>query len=73
MDLYDLMKKRHSVRSFSKKDFSEEKLQRVLKSGCYAPSGADKKPFTCIVVENLVLKNEIKDFCEETDRESFED
>jgi len=68
MNLYDLMEKRRSNRSFSNRVFPKEKLNKILKAGYFSPSGADLKPFVYIIIENPDLKKHIKDECEKIDR-----
>ena len=72
MDLYELMKNRRSTRDFLNKEFSEEKLNLVLKAGQLAPSGADQKPYVYIVVDDMALKKEIKQYCEDADKRSYD-
>lgn len=73
MDLYELMKHRRSTRHFSSKKIPEEILQRVLKAGQYAPSGADKHPYVYIVVDDSASKEDIKKHCEIVDKRFYED
>jgi nitroreductase len=72
MDLYQLMKKRHSVRTFSTKNFSKEKLNRIIKSAYTAPSGANQKPYKYIIVETRNIKEKIKKFCEQADEKYYQ-
>ncbi len=72
MDLYELMRKRRSIRKFSKEKFPQEKLKKILDAARLAPSGADLKPYNFFVVENQNLKIKIKDFCEEADRNFYD-
>jgi nitroreductase len=65
------MKKRHSVRTFSTKTFSKEKLKRIINSAYTAPSGADQKPYKYIIVEKQNTKEKIKKFCEKADKNYF--
>jgi nitroreductase len=68
MDLYELMKNRRSTREFYNKKVSEEKLCSILNAGLLAPSGADQKPFVCIVVDDPFLKKKVKRFSETVDK-----
>lgn len=65
------MENRRSIRNFSDKKFSRETLELVLNAGLLAPSGADKKPYVYIIIDNPVLKKKIKDRCEEIDKKFF--
>jgi len=71
MNLYELMKHRRSTRQFRSKKIPEDVLQRVLKAGQYAPSGADKHPYVYIVVDDPLLKEDIKKHCEKIDKSFY--
>jgi len=68
MDLYTLMKNRRSTRVFSHKPVSEKKLHAILTVGQYAPSGADQRPYVCIVVDDSDIKQQIKRCSEDVDK-----
>jgi nitroreductase len=72
MDLYELMKNRRSTRDFLNKEVSEEKLNLILKAGRLAPSGADQKPYVYIAVDDMALKKEIKQYCEDADKRYYD-
>jgi nitroreductase len=72
MDLYELMKNRRSTREFLNKKVPEEKLNLILKAGRLAPSGADQKPYVCIAVDDMALKKEIKQYCEDADKRYYD-
>lgn len=71
MNLYELMKHRRSTRYFSSKKIPEDVLQRVLEAGQYAPSGANQHPYVYIVVDDPVLKEDIKKHCEIIDKRFY--
>ena len=72
MDLYELMKNRRSTREFLNKKVPEEKLNLILKAGRFAPSGADQKPYVYIVIDDMDLKKEIKQYCEDADKRYYD-
>jgi len=72
MDLYELMKNRRSTREFLNKKVPEEKLNLILKAGRLAPSGADQKPYVYIVIDDMNLKKEIKQYCEDADKRYYD-
>lgn len=72
MDLYELMKHRRSTRQFRSKKIPEDVLQRVLKAGQYAPSGANRHPYVYIVVDDSASKEDIKKHCEIVDKRFYE-
>ena len=69
--LYTLMKKRRSIRHFSTRSVSKETLQKIVKAGFYAPSGANVHPYVYIVVDDQALQQKIRDVCEEVDKTFF--
>jgi len=71
MNLYDLMKNRRSSRHFCSKKIPEDKLKRILEAGLYAPSGVDKHPYSYIVIEDRVIKEDIKTHCEIIDKNFY--
>jgi len=71
MNLYELMKQRRSTRHFHSKKIPEDVLQRVLKAGQYAPSGANKQPYVNIVVDDHASKEVIKKNCEIVDKNFY--
>lgn len=71
MNLYKLMESRRSTREFSNESFPKEKLERVLKAGLLSPSGADQKPFSYIVVDDIDLKKKIKKASESIDKKYY--
>ena len=66
--LYDLMKRRRSVRKYLSKAVPQEKLFRILQAGTLAPSGADQRPYIYIIVDDPKLKRRIREECEAADR-----
>jgi nitroreductase len=52
MDLFDVMKKRRSVRSYLPKPVEDEKLQAVLEAANAAPSAGDLQAYEIVVVRS---------------------
>jgi nitroreductase len=59
MSIYELMKKRCSVRSFEDKPVEKEKLLQVLNAARVAPSAHNEQPWHFIVLQNSELKNKV--------------
>ena len=72
MDLYKLMENRRSTRKFSSEKVPCNKIDSILKAGQLSPSGADKKPFVYVVVDDPTLKKKIKEKCELVDKEFYD-
>lgn len=66
--LYDLMKRRRSIRKYSPRAVPREKFLRILWAGTLAPSGADQQPYIYIVVDDPELKRRIRKGCKAADR-----
>ena len=71
MNLYKLMENRRSTREFSNESFPKDKLKRVLKASLLSPSGADQKPFTYLVIDDIKTKEIIKKTCESIDKKYY--
>ena len=63
------MKRRRSIRKYQTRKVSRAALQRVLKAGFYAPSGADRSGYEFVVVQDPELKANIRKNCEAADAE----
>ncbi|UCH71675.1 MAG: nitroreductase family protein [Thermoplasmatales archaeon] len=71
MDLYKLMEKRRSTRKFSNRKVPKYKIEKILKAGQMAPSGADQKPYIYIIIEDTDLKKKIKIYSESIDKKHY--
>ena len=60
MEFEDLIKERHSVRSYQSRPVEDEKLEKVLDAARLAPTAANKQPFRLIVVKTEGRKDELK-------------
>ena len=52
MELFDLLKKRRSVRKYTEKKIEKEKLEKLLQAAMLAPSGHAFYPLQFIVIED---------------------
>ncbi|WP_320046490.1 nitroreductase family protein [uncultured Ilyobacter sp.] len=50
--LFELLKKRRSIRKFQGKSVEVEKLETILRAGLISPSGKNKKPWKFVVVDD---------------------
>ncbi|NGY38468.1 nitroreductase family protein [Flavobacterium sp. XN-5] len=69
---YEAMDSRRSVREFSDSPVPREVIENLIKTASTAPSGAHKQPWTFCVVENPVIKKQIRIAAEEEELESYE-
>lgn len=66
------MQTRRSCRSFSDEAVSRELIETVIAVGHSAPSGANRKPWRFVAVDDPVIKHEIRLAAEAEERESYE-
>jgi len=59
MDLYDVIKKRYSVRAYEDRPIEEDKLQRILDAGRLAPSARNLQDWKFIVVRDTKLRAQL--------------
>tara|TARA_B110000014_G_scaffold244435_1_gene215632 strand:+ start:651 stop:1304 length:654 start_codon:yes stop_codon:yes gene_type:complete len=64
------MKTRRSVREFSKKDVSQEIIEKIVRISASAPSGANKEPWYFSIVKDMKIKKEIR-LAAEKEEKSF--
>jgi nitroreductase len=57
MEFFKLMKERHSVRSFQKKEIPEEKVKKILQAINSAPSAGNLQAFEVVLVESQEKKD----------------
>ena len=60
MDIYEIMKKRRSVRSYKSEPVEEEKLKRILEAALAAPSAANRQPIYFVVIKDEEIKYQFK-------------
>jgi len=60
MDIYEIIKKRRSVRSYKPDPVEEEKIQRLLDIARSAPSAANRQPVCFVAVKNEKIRLQLK-------------
>ena len=60
MDIYEILQKRRSIRSYKPDPVSDEKLNKILEAARLAPSAANRQPVYFIVIKNKKTKEELK-------------
>ncbi|KFZ22369.1 nitroreductase family protein [Thermotoga neapolitana] len=70
--LYDLAKKRKTVRRFKKEKPPLEDLIYSLKVANEAPSGMNAQPWRFLIVEDEKLKGQIRRVCERSEKTFYE-
>lgn len=62
MDILDTLKNRRSCRSFSSKEVEEDKLNKIIEAGLYAPSGLGLQSPIFVVITNKEKMEELSKF-----------
>ena len=60
MEFIDKLKHRRSYREFEPESFDIQLLVNAIEAAKYAPSGANKQPWTFCIVQNQEIKKEIR-------------
>jgi len=71
-ELLTEMEGRRSCRQFSDKPVSRETLLRALEVAHSAPSGANRRPWRFVVIDDSAIKREIRLAAEEEERRNYE-
>lgn len=72
-EFYELMKTRRSVRFFSDEPVPEETIRNLVAVAGTAPSGANKQPWTYVVVKDPEIKHKIRVAAEKEEKLSYEE
>jgi len=70
--LQGLMSSRRSVREYLPDPLPEGALDRILSAATLSPSGADRLPFTFIIIEGQEMKDTIRERSERVDKQWHE-
>ena len=71
-DYLSAMKSRRSVRDFSTKPVAFEVIKNIVTTAASAPSGANKQPWTFVIVKDSKVKKQIRIAAEKEERENYE-
>jgi len=63
MELLDIEKKRYTVRSFDSKPLEEEKLNKILEAGRWAPTAVNAQPQRIVILNTQENLQKVKEFC----------
>ncbi|MEM1537452.1 MAG: nitroreductase family protein [Candidatus Nezhaarchaeales archaeon] len=59
MDLFEAIKTRRSVRSFTSKDVTDDQVVKIIEAATWAPSAGNLQPWEFIVVRNEETKRKL--------------
>lgn len=71
-NFYEFMNKRRTIRDFSSEKFPREIIENCIKTAGTGPSGANKQPFTYVVVDDPIIKKEIRKAAEAEEKEFYD-
>ena len=71
-DFQRCMGRRRSVRQFSPDSVPRDLIDTLIETASSAPSGANRQPWTWVVVERPELKRQIREAAEEEERRNYE-
>lgn len=63
MNIYELIQKRRSIRSYLPDMIEEDKLKRILEAGRLAPSGKNAQAWKFIITRDSKLKEKLVEAC----------
>jgi nitroreductase len=59
MDIFDAIKKRHSVRAYQPREVEAEKVQRILEAANAAPSAGNRQAYDIVLVRDAGRKQQL--------------
>ena len=67
-DFYQFMKKRRTVRDFSKQNVPIEVIENCIRTADTAPSGANQHPWHFVIIKDPAIKNKIRNAAEKEEQ-----
>ena len=67
-----LMLNRRSIRDFSSKEVPDKVIENILKTAISSPSGANKQPWSFVVVKSKSIKRKIRIAAEKEEKKFYE-
>ncbi len=71
LSIKEIAKKRRSVRNFKSDRFDISLIVECIETAIEAPSGSNAQPWFFVIVEDELLKNRIRETCEEGERKFY--
>lgn len=59
MDVFEAIKKRRSIRSFTDEPVVEEDIKKIIEAATWAPSGSNSQPWEFLIIRDEVKKKEL--------------
>jgi nitroreductase len=70
-DFYHMMKRRRSIRDFSKRPVPREIIENCVLAAGASPSGANLQPWTFVIISDPEIKARIRNAAEDEEREFY--
>ena len=61
MDVLEAIRNRRSIRKYISKPVEEDKLQKILEAGRWAPSASNKQPWHFVVIKDESMRKKLAD------------
>jgi len=61
LDVFEAIKKRRSVRAYTREEVSEEDVERLIEAARWAPSAGNIQPWEFVIVTNAETKRRLSD------------
>ncbi|MBQ4839963.1 MULTISPECIES: nitroreductase family protein [Pseudoalteromonas] len=71
-DNFELMQRRHTIRSFSDRPVPKEIIETCIKTAGLAPSGANHQPWHFVAIHSSDVKKQIREAAEQLERSFYE-
>lgn len=59
MDIFEVIKQRHSVRAYQRREVEAEKLQRILETANNSPSAGNRQAYEIVLVRDAARKQQL--------------
>ncbi len=63
MDFMDISRKRHTVRKYAQTPVEQEKIEKILEAGRWAPTAVNAQPQRILVLDTPENLDKVKEFC----------
>lgn len=63
MDFMDISRKRHTVRKYARTPVEQEKIEKILEAGRWAPTAVNAQPQKILVLDTKENLEKVREFC----------
>jgi len=72
MDVFELAKRRKTVRKFDKKEVPMDDILHCIEVAKEAPSGMNSQPWRFLIIRNAEVKKKLRELCEKAEKNFHE-